>query len=255
MTTKPPTASGNRSARAFDQARNPRCCPAANGFGCTLAPCASLKGFAAGQDHRDHRAGSWDAHQSLLATRMAPEGHAARLRGHRPGRLLSVECWGHLRRLHPLSTKTPGSACAPSAARRPTRGCRCRCGAEPARLPALRRHWWIDRFDKVAENGMDVFRVFDAPNDLRNIRHSLQAVRATASTPRAPSATPPRCTPCGLRRHGPPGWSTSAAIRCASKGHGGAAQAPAGLRHRPGHQGGLRRRGAACMCTPTPPPA
>src|SRR5207248_11390394 len=38
----------------------------------------------------------------------------------------------------------------------------------------------VDRFvDKAAENGMDVFRVFDALNDIRNLRRALQAVRRT----------------------------------------------------------------------------
>src|SRR5262249_52052999 len=38
----------------------------------------------------------------------------------------------------------------------------------------------VDRFvDKSAANGMDVFRVFDALNDLRNLRRALQAVRRT----------------------------------------------------------------------------
>jgi methylmalonyl-CoA carboxyltransferase 5S subunit len=38
----------------------------------------------------------------------------------------------------------------------------------------------VDRFvDKSAENGMDVFRVFDALNDIRNLRRAVQAVRRT----------------------------------------------------------------------------
>src|SRR5262249_35153389 len=38
----------------------------------------------------------------------------------------------------------------------------------------------VDRFvDKSAANGMDVFRVFDALNDLRNLRRALQAVKRT----------------------------------------------------------------------------
>jgi methylmalonyl-CoA carboxyltransferase 5S subunit len=38
----------------------------------------------------------------------------------------------------------------------------------------------VDRFvDRSAENGMDVFRVFDALNDIRNLRRALQAVRRT----------------------------------------------------------------------------
>jgi methylmalonyl-CoA carboxyltransferase 5S subunit len=38
----------------------------------------------------------------------------------------------------------------------------------------------VDRFvDKAAGNGMDVFRVFDALNDIRNLRRALEAVRRT----------------------------------------------------------------------------
>ena len=38
----------------------------------------------------------------------------------------------------------------------------------------------VDRFvDKAAENGMDVFRVFDALNDIRNLRRAIAAVRRT----------------------------------------------------------------------------
>ncbi|MBS0552949.1 MAG: pyruvate carboxylase subunit B, partial [Proteobacteria bacterium] len=38
----------------------------------------------------------------------------------------------------------------------------------------------VDRFvDKAAENGMDVFRVFDALNDVRNLQRAIAAVRRT----------------------------------------------------------------------------
>jgi methylmalonyl-CoA carboxyltransferase 5S subunit len=38
----------------------------------------------------------------------------------------------------------------------------------------------VDRFvEKAAENGMDVFRVFDALNDIRNLRRPLEAVKRT----------------------------------------------------------------------------
>ena len=38
----------------------------------------------------------------------------------------------------------------------------------------------VDRFvERAAENGMDVFRVFDALNDIRNLRRSVAAVRRT----------------------------------------------------------------------------
>ena len=49
----------------------------------------------------------------------------------------------------------------------------------------------VDRFvEKAAENGMDVFRVFDALNDIRNLRRPSRPSDARASTRRAPSATP-----------------------------------------------------------------
>jgi methylmalonyl-CoA carboxyltransferase 5S subunit len=48
----------------------------------------------------------------------------------------------------------------------------------------------VDRFvDKAAENGMDVFRVFDALNDIRNLRRAWRPCSAPASTRRARSAT------------------------------------------------------------------
>jgi methylmalonyl-CoA carboxyltransferase 5S subunit len=38
----------------------------------------------------------------------------------------------------------------------------------------------VDRFvEKAAENGMDVFRIFDALNDIRNVRRAVDAVRRT----------------------------------------------------------------------------
>ncbi len=42
----------------------------------------------------------------------------------------------------------------------------------------------VERFvERAVKNGMDVFRVFDAMNDPRNMQAALQAVRATAPTP------------------------------------------------------------------------
>ena len=49
----------------------------------------------------------------------------------------------------------------------------------------------VDRFvEKAAENGMDVFRVFDALNDIRNLRAlNCGGEEQPASTRREPSAT------------------------------------------------------------------
>ena len=41
----------------------------------------------------------------------------------------------------------------------------------------------LERFVALAcENGMDIFRIFDALNDTRNLERAIQAVRSTAVT-------------------------------------------------------------------------
>ena len=121
-----------------------------------------------------------DAHQSLLATRMAMEDMVPACEDLDNAGYWSLECWGgatfdscirflnedpweRLRRFRRLLPKT--------------------------RLQMLLRgqnllgysHYQdavVERFvDRAAENGMDVFRVFDALNDLRNLKTALAAVR------------------------------------------------------------------------------
>jgi methylmalonyl-CoA carboxyltransferase 5S subunit len=121
-----------------------------------------------------------DAHQSLLATRMAMEDMVPACADLDEAGYWSLECWGgatfdscirflnedpweRLRRFRKLLPKT--------------------------RLQMLLRgqillgyrHYEdavVERFvDKAAENGMDVFRVFDALNDLRNLKTAIAAVR------------------------------------------------------------------------------
>ena len=140
-----------------------------------------------------------DAHQSLLATRMRTEDATADLRRKldRVG-YWSLEVWGqrHLRRLRALLRKTRGNACAAQggAAQHPP-------ADAPARAEPLGyRHYSDDVVRafvaKAAVNGIDVFRIFDAMNDVRNLRVSIEAVKAAGKHARAPSATPPaRCTP------------------------------------------------------------
>lgn len=49
--------------------------------------------------------------------------------------------------------------------------------------------------EKAAENGIDVFRIFDALNDVRNLETSIKAVKNRASMPRARSVIrSARCT-------------------------------------------------------------
>lgn len=121
-----------------------------------------------------------DAHQSLLATRMAMEDMVPACADIDAAGYWSVECWGG----------ATFDACIRFLNEDPWERLRSFRKLMPnSRLQMLLRgqnllgyrHYEdsvVDRFvDKAAENGMDVFRVFDALNDLRNIAHSIQAVR------------------------------------------------------------------------------
>jgi methylmalonyl-CoA carboxyltransferase 5S subunit len=123
-----------------------------------------------------------DGHQSLLATRMALEDLVPVCADIDQAGYWSVECWGG----------ATYDACIRFLNEDPWDRLRTFRKLMPnSRLQMLLRgqnllgyrHYEdsvVDRFvDKSAENGMDVFRVFDALNDLRNLRRALQAVRRT----------------------------------------------------------------------------
>jgi methylmalonyl-CoA carboxyltransferase 5S subunit len=123
-----------------------------------------------------------DGHQSLLATRMALEDMVGACDDIDQAGYWSVECWGG----------ATYDACIRFLNEDPWERLRTFRKLLPhSRLQMLLRgqnllgyrHYEdsvVDRFvDKAAENGMDVFRVFDALNDLRNIRRALDAVRRT----------------------------------------------------------------------------
>jgi pyruvate carboxylase len=148
-----------------------------------------------------------DAHQSLIATRMRTEDMLPicdKLDRSATGRWRSGAA--------PPSTpacassrKTPGSACASCAQALPN-----------TRLQMLLRgqnllgyrHYSDDVVRAFVArrpvNGIDVFRIFDALNDTRNLKSGHRGGEGKpASTPRAPSATPPaRCTAVEVRGHG-----------------------------------------------------
>lgn len=42
---------------------------------------------------------------------------------------------------------------------------------------------------RACDNGIDIFRVFDALNDFRNFQTAVEVIKRTANTSRAPSAT------------------------------------------------------------------
>lgn len=121
-----------------------------------------------------------DAHQSLLATRMAMEDMAPACADIDAAGYWSVECWGG----------ATFDACIRFLNEDPWERLRSFRRLLPnSRLQMLLRgqnllgyrHYEdsvVDHFvDRAAENGMDVFRVFDALNDLRNVAHSIRAVR------------------------------------------------------------------------------
>ncbi len=123
-----------------------------------------------------------DGHQSLLATRMALEDMAPACEDIDQAGYWSVECWGG----------ATYDACIRFLNEDPWERLRTFRRLMPnSRLQMLLRgqnllgyrHYEdtvVDRFvEKSAENGMDVFRVFDALNDVRNLRRALEAVRRT----------------------------------------------------------------------------
>jgi methylmalonyl-CoA carboxyltransferase 5S subunit len=123
-----------------------------------------------------------DAHQSLLATRMATEDMVPACEDIDKAGYWSVECWGG----------ATYDACIRFLNEDPWERLRTFRKLMPnSRLQMLLRgqnllgyrHYEdtvVDRFvEKSAENGIDVFRVFDALNDIRNIRRAVEAVRRT----------------------------------------------------------------------------
>lgn len=121
-----------------------------------------------------------DAHQSLLATRMALEDMIPACEDIDRAGFWSVECWGG----------ATFDACIRFLNEDPWQRLRTFRKLMPnSRLQMLLRgqnllgyrHYEdsvVDRFvDKAAENGMDVFRVFDALNDVRNVKRAIAAVK------------------------------------------------------------------------------
>lgn len=123
-----------------------------------------------------------DGHQSLLATRMALEDMVPACEDIDQAGYWSVECWGGAtydscirylnedpwERLRQFRKLLPNS--------------RLQMLLRGQNLLGYRHYedTVVDRFvAKSAENGMDVFRVFDALNDPRNLKQALEAVRRT----------------------------------------------------------------------------
>jgi methylmalonyl-CoA carboxyltransferase 5S subunit len=121
-----------------------------------------------------------DAHQSLLATRMALEDMVPACEDIDKAGFWSVECWGG----------ATFDACIRFLNEDPWERLRTFRKLMPnSRLQMLLRgqnllgyrHYEdnvVDRFvERAADNGMDVFRVFDALNDARNVKRAIAAVK------------------------------------------------------------------------------
>ena len=124
-----------------------------------------------------------DAHQSLMATRMALEDMVDACADIDAAGYWSVECWGG----------ATYDACIRFLNEDPWERLRTFRELMPnSRLQMLLRgqnllgyrHYEdgvVNRFvEKSAENGMDVYRVFDALNDVRNVRRAIEAVKRVA---------------------------------------------------------------------------
>ncbi|MEP9384058.1 pyruvate carboxylase [Nocardioides sp. KR10-350] len=128
-----------------------------------------------------------DAHQSLLATRvrsydlLAVAGHVARM----TPQLWSVECWGGatydvaLRFLHedPWERLAELRQAIPNLCLQMLLRGRNTVGYTP--YPTTVTTAFVE---EAAATGIDVFRIFDALNDVDQMRPAIEAVRATGTT-------------------------------------------------------------------------
>jgi methylmalonyl-CoA carboxyltransferase 5S subunit len=123
-----------------------------------------------------------DGHQSLLATRMALEDMVPACADIDQAGYWSVECWGGATYDSCIRFLNEDPWERLRAFRKLLPNSRLQMLLRGQNLLGYRHYedTVVDRFvDKSAENGMDVFRVFDALNDVRNIRRALAAIRRT----------------------------------------------------------------------------
>jgi methylmalonyl-CoA carboxyltransferase 5S subunit len=121
-----------------------------------------------------------DGHQSLLATRMAMEDMIPACEDIDQAGYWSVECWGGATYDSCIRFLNEDPWVRLRTFRKLLPNSRLQMLLRGQNLLGYRHYedGVVDRFvAKAAENGMDVFRVFDALNDVRNLKRSLEAVR------------------------------------------------------------------------------
>lgn len=123
-----------------------------------------------------------DGHQSLLATRMALEDMAPACEDIDQAGYWSVECWGGATYDSCIRFLNEDPWIRLRTFRKLMPNSRLQMLLRGQNLLGYRHYedTVVDRFvDKSAENGMDVFRVFDALNDPRNLERAMKAVHRT----------------------------------------------------------------------------
>jgi methylmalonyl-CoA carboxyltransferase 5S subunit len=123
-----------------------------------------------------------DAHQSLMATRMSLEDMVPACADLDQAGFWSVECWGGATFDTCIRFLNEDPWERLRTFRRLMPNTRLQMLLRAQNLLGYRHYedTVVDRFvEKSAENGMDVFRIFDALNDIRNLRRSVAAVRRT----------------------------------------------------------------------------
>jgi methylmalonyl-CoA carboxyltransferase 5S subunit len=123
-----------------------------------------------------------DAHQSLMATRMSLEDMVPACEDLDNAGYWSVECWGGATFDSAIRFLNEDPWERLRTFRRLMPKSRLQMLLRGQNLLGYRHYedTVVDRFvEKAAANGMDVFRVFDALNDIRNLRRPLEAVKRT----------------------------------------------------------------------------
>ena len=121
-----------------------------------------------------------DAHQSLMATRMAMEDMAPACEDIDKAGYWSAECWGGATFDSSIRFLNEDPWERLRIFRKLLPNTRLQMLLRGQNLLGYRHYedGVVDRFvEKAALNGMDVFRVFDALNDIRNLRRAIKAVK------------------------------------------------------------------------------
>jgi methylmalonyl-CoA carboxyltransferase 5S subunit len=123
-----------------------------------------------------------DAHQSVMATRMSIEDMMPACADLDQAGFWSLECWGGATFDSCIRFLNEDPWERLRTFRRLLPNTRLQMLLRGQNLLGYRHYedTVVDRFvDKAAKNGIDVFRIFDALNDIRNVKRAIAAVRRT----------------------------------------------------------------------------